>query len=561
MAIDFPNSPADNEQYTVGDRTWTWNGTYWEMSTSTSTFTAGDSEPVDADPGDIWFDSAIGKTFVNYNGTWVEIGNAATVVDVIADADADTKVQVEVTADSDKIEFTTAGTKRLEIDASGHVIPAANETYDLGSASNRFRDLYLSGTSINLGGAEISSDGTSLTMPPVSNISGDFTVDTNTLHVDSTNDRVGIGTATPSQPLHVEGNALIQSGGLTVNAGGNTVLNRAGASASTAAGGVEFQIDGTTYASLHQPSAGSLSTSANVGIGTATPTASLTVTSGTDDAKVKIDSNGGSVGIIDATANTNDATGRWLSINPSGGNVGIGTTSPGYKLEVDNTLTVKGTSPFLRILETTTVADAHLWLGQDGTIGEGLHVWYESSTGASYIDNIFNNASLYLRTNNGSSTGVGIDVLGRVTTPNQPSFIAYGAGYQSVSSGGDHVLVFETTSINRGGHYSTSTGRFTAPVTGVYAFHLSARIDGISSSSGYYRWAIRKNGTLTWAAPNPHVITSADGVATSYMTKNVSGFVYLSANDYVEAVFNNSGSGVTSGLLKSESQFSGHFIG
>ena len=32
----------------------------------------------------------------------------------------------------------------------------------------------------------------------------DLTVDTNTLHVDSANDRVGIGTATPEAPLHVE---------------------------------------------------------------------------------------------------------------------------------------------------------------------------------------------------------------------------------------------------------------------------------------------------------------------------------------------------------------------
>jgi len=170
MAIDFPDSPTENQQYTVGDRTWTWNGTYWELSTSTSTFTASDTEPVDPDPGDIWFDSTIGKTFVNYNGTWVEIGNAATVVDVIADADADTKVQVEVTADSDKIEFTTAGTKRLEIDASGHVIPAANETYDLGSASNRFRDLYLSGSSIDLGGVSITSDGSNISLPSVDDI-------------------------------------------------------------------------------------------------------------------------------------------------------------------------------------------------------------------------------------------------------------------------------------------------------------------------------------------------------------------------------------------------------
>src|SRR5210317_441607 len=34
-------------------------------------------------------------------------------------------------------------------------------------------------------------------------MSGDLTVDTNTLFVDSTNNRVGIGTASPSAELHV----------------------------------------------------------------------------------------------------------------------------------------------------------------------------------------------------------------------------------------------------------------------------------------------------------------------------------------------------------------------
>jgi hypothetical protein len=30
MAIDFPNSPSLNDTFTVGDRTWTWDGTRWE---------------------------------------------------------------------------------------------------------------------------------------------------------------------------------------------------------------------------------------------------------------------------------------------------------------------------------------------------------------------------------------------------------------------------------------------------------------------------------------------------------------------------------------------------
>jgi hypothetical protein len=51
--------------------------------------------------------------------------------------------------------------------------------------------------------------------------SGDLTVDTNTLHVDSTNNRVGIGTSSPSHNLHVSssgGSILALTAGSTENA-------------------------------------------------------------------------------------------------------------------------------------------------------------------------------------------------------------------------------------------------------------------------------------------------------------------------------------------------------
>ena len=45
MAIDFPNSPSNNDQYTVGTTTWKYNGTAWvivlgESSIATSAVTA-----------------------------------------------------------------------------------------------------------------------------------------------------------------------------------------------------------------------------------------------------------------------------------------------------------------------------------------------------------------------------------------------------------------------------------------------------------------------------------------------------------------------------------------
>lgn len=31
MAIDFPNSPTLNQEFSVGDTTWYWNGTVWNI--------------------------------------------------------------------------------------------------------------------------------------------------------------------------------------------------------------------------------------------------------------------------------------------------------------------------------------------------------------------------------------------------------------------------------------------------------------------------------------------------------------------------------------------------
>lgn len=36
MAINFPDSPTEGDKYTVGDRTWEWNGTYWKIFSSSS---------------------------------------------------------------------------------------------------------------------------------------------------------------------------------------------------------------------------------------------------------------------------------------------------------------------------------------------------------------------------------------------------------------------------------------------------------------------------------------------------------------------------------------------
>jgi len=55
-------------------------------------------------------------------------------------------------------------------------------------------------------------------------LTSNLNIDSNTLYVDQTNNRVGIGTASPSQKLHVNGSAII-TGNLTIGSGTVTITN------------------------------------------------------------------------------------------------------------------------------------------------------------------------------------------------------------------------------------------------------------------------------------------------------------------------------------------------
>jgi len=119
MAIDFPNSPAVDEIYSVGDKSWLWNGTYWEVQGSpTSTFSASDTAPSSPSAGDIWYRSDTSQTLIYYDSTWVEIGHSANIANFLADADADTKIQLEESSDEDTIRFDIAGSEKMALNAS-----------------------------------------------------------------------------------------------------------------------------------------------------------------------------------------------------------------------------------------------------------------------------------------------------------------------------------------------------------------------------------------------------------------------------------------------------------
>ena len=61
---------------------------------------------------------------------------------------------------SETLGLMTNGTERLRIDSSGHVLPASNDTYDLGSSSLRWRDIYTGDLNLSNEGKTNDVDGT-----------------------------------------------------------------------------------------------------------------------------------------------------------------------------------------------------------------------------------------------------------------------------------------------------------------------------------------------------------------------------------------------------------------
>lgn len=94
MAINFPSNPTLDQEYSADDRTWKWNGIYWEAITATvgyagsvgftgskgeSSFSLGPTPPDEPIVGDRWLDTESGCLVV-----WTEDADSFQWVEVAA---------------------------------------------------------------------------------------------------------------------------------------------------------------------------------------------------------------------------------------------------------------------------------------------------------------------------------------------------------------------------------------------------------------------------------------------------------------------------------------------
>jgi hypothetical protein len=74
--------------------------------------------------------------------------------------------------DSTELVNGVDGSINLDGTVKGNIIPDASETYDIGSSGAKFKDIYLSGSSIYLGNATITASGTAVNLPAGSTVGG-----------------------------------------------------------------------------------------------------------------------------------------------------------------------------------------------------------------------------------------------------------------------------------------------------------------------------------------------------------------------------------------------------
>ncbi|MBK8036912.1 MAG: hypothetical protein IPK22_07210 [Verrucomicrobiaceae bacterium] len=402
--------------------------------------------------------------------------------------------------------------------------------------------------------------------------------------------KVGIGTNAPTTRLEVsgdiKGSAFIGSGAaLTGLPGGNINAGTVGTTQLAAASVTAAKL-GTDVGLWSVSGANVFRSAGNVGIGTSSPGRPLQV-DGTSPAMVignefipgrtsllmAVTANSGGHSILQSTSSAGGSFGA-LSLQPNGGDVGIGTETPTAKLEVNGS--IKGTSFIGSGAGLTNLNGASLTagsvsgtqLGSNLTLG-GITTGSFSGNGAG-LTNLPNSATtgtaantpntLVLRDGSGDFSAHSLSLSGSLSLP-----ATTGGGDGVVSIGGQRVLhtrgsgnVFIGTNAGNltmtGTHNTASGNNALAFNTTGYANMASGESALFSNTSGFYNTA---NGNNALYSNTTGSGNTASG--RSALFSNTTG-THNTASGTNALAFNTTGSDNTaSGHSALRSNTEGHF--
>jgi hypothetical protein len=343
-------------------------------------------------------------------------------------------------------------------------------------------------------------------------VTGDLTVDTTTLKVDSTNNRVGIGISSPSTALDVVGTTTLK----TVKAGSGVVA-----------------ISSATYTSLYATSTYNTSTPHGFATGDTVAVTGITPSSWNRTATITVNSPtqfffslfDGSTGGAYSSGGTATGPPSTLYVDTTNDRIGIGTSSPATKLDVLGTATVRaaatqdgvalagragGTSTYeVTLTPTTLTADRTLTLPDaSGTVA----LTDSAMTSSTFIGT----TSVALNRSSGALTLAGITlttpVLGvaTATTINKVAFTAPATGSTLTIAEGKTLTASNTLTLTGTDASSVAFG-----AGGTVAYTNVATLSSLTS--------IGTIGTGIWQGTAIAGLYGGTGVANSGKTITLGG--------------------------------------
>jgi hypothetical protein len=234
-------------------------------------------------------------------------------------------------------------------------------------------------------------------------------------------------------------------------------------------------------------------------------------------------------------SNPRDANHTPNLVITSGGQVGIGTDSPGRQLSVYNAsnsgVEIKSNTDGQSSVFFTDTADSNI-----GMIGY-MH----------------NDDSMFFRVND--LTRVNITSDGYVTKPNTPYFSVQGSpSISNFTNYTNSVYNFATINSNNGSHYNNSTGRFTAPVAGFYWFSCGLWSSTSDNSGGTYLLNLTRDNIGGGTATELQFAGANHAVEKNQLS--VSAGIYMTVGQTVRMWYNGSIQGSTP-----RNYFSGYLVG
>ena len=313
---------------------------------------------------------------------------------------------------------------------------------------------------------------------------------------------VGVGTTSPSNYGHGGTNNIleVQNSGTTANSQSHIIISSGATSNTGALGSITFALPNSSAANKR---------------------AAIISSDITANSSSAVFAN-----LIFGTSNGSGATER-MRITPAG-YVGINTNSPQAPLQVVGTgpgglgtINMRGASAHLGYQDT-----AGTFKGWVGYFDAGIHgndVNLNIKTGYKEASNIV------FSTNGDGAEAMRIDSSGRVTTPSQPSFLAYNSSGFTVTGGAWYNIsnAIQSETYDIGSCYNSSNGRFTAPVAGRYIFYAGGW-SSISSNGDRYAFCARVNGGALFYISGGNYSPGDTPLSSYSIVHN------LAANDYVD---------------------------